>query len=572
LAGPPTVGKPRKAARYSELDALRGAAALGIVGLHAYQNSRGLNGQYAYENDWVPQHLLANLDFGLGMFFALSGFVIFLPFARAIVEGREHIGVKEFALRRAFRILPLYYIAIFAVWDSRWYNGPGQIADLLRHLTFTQVYSNSRIFYTIGPAWSLAVEVHYYVLTGVLVWVLTKIARRVRARRVRIVLVAAPAVLLVLASIAFKCWAYYIRHYSLDNATAAKHYTIYYSALSRADQYAFGMLLAVFVVVAAGWRPKTATLPRMLTVLGVLSFALMVPFRADHATDSAFVELFYYTFTGLGATMLMAAIVLSDPNWRTMRVLRSRPLQLLGIVSFSLYLWHEPIMLSLEKHGVLVFKGQPSIWPLTCVALMIVAVACAWVSYRLIEVPGERLRKLLRVRRQPAPAAIERASGLTLAAGTRVSALPALRGEDGRAVDLRKLAGGRPLIAFVQPRQIGGRREAGCITEARAFRDSQFVFDALGVAVVGVSGQPPAAQKAFRDREGLTFPMLSDPGCSFAHAAGLPLWRDDAGGLFSERMALMIDRGGAIRDVIGADVRPLARAGVAAARSEALLA
>ncbi|HEX4345359.1 MAG TPA: acyltransferase, partial [Solirubrobacteraceae bacterium] len=175
-AAPAAPAPAKRPARFSELDALRGLAAVGILILHAYQNSRTFQG-YAYRDDYVVRNIIINLDFGLGVFFALSGFVVFLPFAKALINGRPHMGVREFATRRAFRILPLYFVAILVIWNSRYYGAPGQIADLVRHLTFTQIYHNSKIFYTIGPSWSLAVEMHFYVFTGVLVWALTKVVR-----------------------------------------------------------------------------------------------------------------------------------------------------------------------------------------------------------------------------------------------------------------------------------------------------------------------------------------------------------------------------------------------------------
>src|SRR4051794_1855068 len=88
---PPGTRSPR----YTELDALRGAAAVSIVALHAYQNSRTIEG-YAYGDNYVVRNLIINLDFGLGVFFALSGFVVFLPFAKALIDGRPHMGVREF--------------------------------------------------------------------------------------------------------------------------------------------------------------------------------------------------------------------------------------------------------------------------------------------------------------------------------------------------------------------------------------------------------------------------------------------------------------------------------------------
>lgn len=567
---PGTASKQRMP-RHIELDALRGAAAVSIIVVHAYQDSRGLTG-YAYDNTPLVQHLLINLDYGLGVFFALSGFVIFLPFAKALIENRPHMGAKEFMLRRAFRILPLYVFAIFVVWNSRYYGGSGQIADLIRHLTFTQIYNNDKIFYTIGPAWSLAVEVHYYVGTALLILILTPITRRLRSRKHRIIAVSIVPALLVVASLVYKWWAFYIDHAGLDNFAGPKHYPIYYGALARGDGFGFGMLLAILYIVIGSWRPKSPWFARVLCMIAVGPWIYMVTVRGDSPHDSHFVSLFYYAWVGLATTLVMAAIVLSKPERFGMRLLRARPIQFLGLVSYSLYLWHEPIMIALEKHHILVFKQDPSIWPFSCLALICASVFVAWISYHLIEVPGQRLRKLLKIPRATIRKPAQRIGELAVRRGTLLSALPSLWDEDGRAVDFEELAGGRPLVAFLHPGKHDGSLRPGCVAEARAFRDSAFLFDTLGLRVVGISAQPPEAQKAFKERERLPFPMLSDPECEFTAAAGVPVWHEDSGGIFPDRVMLLVDRFGAIQDSLGADIPPPARPGLAAARSEPLIA
>jgi peptidoglycan/LPS O-acetylase OafA/YrhL/peroxiredoxin len=561
----------RKPGRFTELDALRGLAAVSIVGLHAYQDSRGLHGA-AYQHNALLQRLITNLDFGLGVFFALSGFVVFLPFARALIDGRSHMGTKEFLIRRGYRLLPLYFIAIFVVWNARYYGGPGQIPDLIRHLTFTQIYSNDKIFYTIGPAWSLAVEMHYYIGAAILVWILTRLAPKVRSRRNRIILVSAVPVVLAIASIAYKVWAFYIAGFGLDNFAGPKFYTVYYSALARGDGFAFGMLLAVAYVVIGKWRPRGPWLPRTLSAIALVPFAYMVAVRSGLPDDPHFVELFYYSWIGLGTTLIMGAIVISKPEWPTMRLLRAKPLQFTGVVSYSLYLWHEPLMLTLEKHHILVFKDVPATWPFSTAALLVIAMFVAWLSYHIIEVPGQRLRHLLQIHRTRTTQSTWRSGELRVRRGTDVALLPTLRDEDGAVVDLGVVAGGRPLVAFLHPGRHAPGVRPGCVAEARAFRESAFLFEALGIQVVGVSAQPPAAQKAFREREDLPFAMLSDEEGRFTMAAGVPVWRDESGGVFPERVALVVDRLGTIQDMLGAEIPPAARPGMAAARSEPLLA
>jgi len=57
-----------------------------------------------------------------------------------------------------------------------------------------------------------------------------------------------------------------------------------------------------------------------------------------------------------------------------------------------------------------------------------------------------------------------------------------------------------------------GRRHPGCTKQACDFRDNLTEFGDAGLDVLGVSPDPPATLAAFRDAEGLTFPLLSDPG------------------------------------------------------------
>lgn len=565
-------------ARFSELDALRGLAAVSILILHAYQNSRTLDryvdrpatSGYVYGDHYVVRNFIINLDYGLGVFFALSGFVVFLPFAKAIIEGRRHMGAREFMTRRVFRIMPLYIFAIVVVWNSRYSGADGQIGDLIRHLTFTQIYNNDQIFYTIGPAWSLAVEMHYYVLTALLILTLTPLGRGLRSRRMRIALVAAIPAVFAVSSIGYKLWAYYVEHLTLDNQLGHHSYTVFYSALARGDGFAFGMLLAVIFVAVRDRRPSGPWMARALTALAVVPFLGMVAVRGDRPSDPAFVALFYYSWIGLGTTLIMAAIVFSKSEWFSMRLLRARWLQFLGVVSYSLYIWHEPLMRSLQKHNVLVFD-QTATWPLATAALLMSCLFLAWASYHLIEVPGQALRRLLQVSRTRQPRRLTRSGELRVRRGTEVAALPALSDESGNPVDLAALADGRPLVAFLHPGDHEDAARRGCVAEARAYRDSAFVFDALGVKVVGVSARPPDEQKAFRERWDLPFPMLSDTGGAFTTAAGVPVWRDDADGVFPERVTLIIDRFGAIQDALGAEIPPRTRPSLAAVRSEALL-
>jgi len=208
------------------------------------------------------------------------------------------------------------------------------------------------------------------------------------------------------------------------------------------------------------------------------------------------------------------------------------------------------------------------------IALIIISVSAAWISYHVIEVPGQRLRALFEVRRATGPAELWRKGELSVRRGTDLARLPRLHDEDGVAVDLSVLTGGRPLVAFLHPGEYGPDRHprlAGCLAEARAFRDSAFVFKALGIQVVGVTTRSPSTIRELRYRERLPFPVLSDHDGRFAAAAGVPIWHDGPGGVFSERITLIVDCRGAIQDTLGPHVPSIERPSLAAARSEVLM-
>ena len=86
---------------------------------------------------------------------------------------------------------------------------------------------------------------------------------------------------------------------------------------------------------------------------------------------------------------------------------------------------------------------------------------------------------------------------------------------DGTPVSLHDLRG-RKVVLYVYP----AAATPGCTTQACDFRDSLASLQAAGYEVVGLSPDPPAKLARFRDAEGLTFPLLSDPAKEVLTAYG----------------------------------------------------
>jgi len=86
---------------------------------------------------------------------------------------------------------------------------------------------------------------------------------------------------------------------------------------------------------------------------------------------------------------------------------------------------------------------------------------------------------------------------------------------DGEPVSLASLRGKRVIVYFYP-----AAMTPGCTKEAVDFRDALPELEAAGVTVVGVSPDPPAKLAKFRDRDDLTFPLLSDPDTATMRAYG----------------------------------------------------
>lgn len=91
----------------------------------------------------------------------------------------------------------------------------------------------------------------------------------------------------------------------------------------------------------------------------------------------------------------------------------------------------------------------------------------------------------------------------------------ALSDDTGATVSLADLAGSRTVL-YVYPAAM----TPGCTTQACDFRDSLAALAAAGVRVVGLSPDTPARLAQFRERDGLTFPLLSDPDAAVLTAYG----------------------------------------------------
>ena len=166
---PVEVRPPPGHRRFPLCDAVRALAALAIVAFHC-----GRELQVRDAHWWGP--LIDRLEFGVPVFFLLSGFLLYRPFVAARV-GAPSVDLGRYARHRVLRIVPAYWLALTVL--TVWPGLPGVFsADWWRFYGFAQISSGRTFFQGISPVWSLDVEVAFYLLLPVYVVAMSRLAAR----------------------------------------------------------------------------------------------------------------------------------------------------------------------------------------------------------------------------------------------------------------------------------------------------------------------------------------------------------------------------------------------------------
>ena len=386
------------------LTGLRGIAALSILSVHVLAHSSpGITYRFHLE-------FLAH---GLSLFFVLSGFLIYLPYSRALLGNRAMPDSRRYANARIRRIIP-GYIAIFLISNFvlrttyttnptplntvRSDVGTGMLTDkvdLLLNLTLVNSLLPGWLQTGINPAWSLTTEFTFYAA----LWLccIGIFGLRERSRIKPVVLAAAPAALLFAIGMAGKTLIELSQtnHPNLSPAGAefGANWTavLSRSLLSYADNFSVGMLAAViFVLVKSGVvNPTGAVRIRKFATLTAV-FALAASFVA-----TAIGFTFMNTLFSIGAAALI--LVMAVPQALGMstklgRILDVKPLRYYGEISLGIYLWHFPLILLQTRWG-LIFPDN--VLGVACNLALTIATTTAFATatYWLVEKPT-RHRKL----------------------------------------------------------------------------------------------------------------------------------------------------------------------------------
>lgn len=342
--------------------------------------------------------ILGHIDLGLAAFFALSGYLIARPFARAYVIGTPRPRLRSYVRNRVLRVVPAFYLFTVLVLlrfgldgtldaDSEHASGALQV---LGQFLFVQGQVGGPAAIPIGPAWSIGAEVGFYILIPIAAWIAMRSAGRLgggSGRRAALGVAAAGAVMVV--SIALRA--------------VGDKYAFTWLTSPPAIMYVFmpGVAIALaepLLAVRLRDRPR----PARVLAGGAFAFAALAAIAyASSDYDPRQTPIHHV----LGQRALLAAsctgalilglVVLQLGTGGAPRLFANRLMLWMGERSYSFYLVHIWVLLELEhalrtedviatRLAVMVVVGLP------------VTTAIAALSYRFVERPFlERKRKVV---------------------------------------------------------------------------------------------------------------------------------------------------------------------------------
>lgn len=409
---PPLVPEPVDGSvpdhdRFPNLDGMRAIAALSVLVYHVV-------GTYSLVEQrrqaWGFIFTFGN--FGVSIFFLLSGFLLYRPFVLAHLRDRPTPRILSFWKRRFLRIFPAYWVAVTVAILLFREARIESVKDFFTVYLLLQSYRRGWILIGLGVEWTLVIEVSFYLLLPFIALAIRALSGRAADARGRMRVQVVSVAVLYVGALAYRWWALYVL---APHARASREWfptsQLDHWIFSYMDWFAIGMLLAIGSAwVSVGGRVPwpVRALARRPWISWLLALECFVVVQQLHLPPSAFdivtrVQSFG-TVVGFGLTaaFLLIPMVYGDQSRGAIRrTLSTRFVTWLGVISYGIYLWHIVVVneikqLARDDH----FPVQLAAWFAVTVVL---ALALAAASHRWVEQPAIRLSHRGRARPGAAP-------------------------------------------------------------------------------------------------------------------------------------------------------------------------
>jgi peptidoglycan/LPS O-acetylase OafA/YrhL len=403
---------PSSGRRLAGIEGLRAIAAGSILVYHVWVDSSpdGTTVRLGPLTSFMP-----DLAFGVTLFFVLSGFLLYRPFASSILDEGVRPSLRKYFQNRALRILPAYWVVLLLVGlvlQSAFVRGAahglhhGALVDpetLFANVLFLQNYRPRTLLTGIGPTWSLAVEVVFYVTLPFLALTAWSFGRRAASRLGRRISALAPVLALLIIGLTGKAVAAFIvtgGSGPYAGFMADWHSVVERSFWCQADLFAFGMALAVLKVEVDAGRVRIRGSYRVAAAISAL-LAYLVTARETTQFNDRLGHSLFSTLMAFAFALVVGLVVLpGNRGHRPLRlvgILESRPLVAAGAASYSVFLWHQPIVFWLHDHGV-AWGGRAGFAANLTLTAVVTGILAA-LTWRYVEKPALGLKA--KTREQP---------------------------------------------------------------------------------------------------------------------------------------------------------------------------
>lgn len=359
-----------------EIDGLRSLAILSVVFFHCGMVfALYTDAQTGSNADRIFANILATGEFGVPLFFAISGFILAIPFASHHLSDKPAPPLKKYLLRRLTRLEPPYLFCLLALTGAYLardlLSNPEavSIAETLKHTLASMFYLHRPLLGLDGMVsqvfWSLEIEVQFYLLAPFicLVFKLSPILRRS---------------IIVIATLAFS------HFYGVDHPIDG------YALFHQFSYFLVGLLLADIYLTSLR-QSTTKSIAWDLIAL----VALLAVFAAKYFSISPAMTTPWLAFVGYLAVFKANYI---------RKLFASTPVVILGGMCYSIYLWHLIAISAYRVVHLRVFNPEPQLLDrlLFLIIATLVAIPFCTIFYILIEHPTmdpkwpSKLKNLLR--------------------------------------------------------------------------------------------------------------------------------------------------------------------------------
>lgn len=364
------------------LDGIRAVTVLIIVWFHFWQQSWIMPIYKNINLDWIPRNGAILVD----MMILLSGFCLFLPYAKEMVYGTKTVPAKDFYIKRIARIFPSYYLCIaiclfcFALPLKEYSGSEFMIKDLLARIFFFSNFSLDTLFGTKlnGALWTVCVEVQFYILFPFIARFFQK--KPIVTYTIMVLISIASCGIININSININTWLY-------------AHNSFTYSCV-----FANGMLGAWIYIAITKYLKQNKLLDitsAVMAVTGLYLYKLMCHSRMQ--SDDIYKWQIDNRFAlSLVYLLIVFSILMGQRIFNPL--LGNKVMRFFAGISYNLYIWHQYISVKLKEFRIPYWEGtvapnqlndQPWMWKYLIICIAVSLFVAVFITY-CVEKPAAK--------------------------------------------------------------------------------------------------------------------------------------------------------------------------------------